>query len=324
MYFPITIAATASGKKQALLHAIISGVLIGPFMPMNVGTGIMQSHQNWLIRTLFFVLVAMVINSFVNYYLKEHQNKERIESELKIANKIQASMLPRIFPPYPEKKEFDLYASMTPAKEVGGDFYDFYMTEEDKIAIVIGDVSGKGVPAALFMVIAKTLIKNEAQRNISVEDIFFNVNNSLCMDNEELLFVTAFIGILDLKTNRLEYCNAGHNPPIIKKESGEFDYLNLESGFVLGGMEDFPYQKEIIDFNPGDMIYIYTDGITEAVNENKEQFSEERLLNVFNNIDNFAVEVIEKEIRQQVNQFAGNAPQYDDYTMLVLKYKTEG
>ncbi|MFW6306448.1 MAG: PP2C family protein-serine/threonine phosphatase, partial [Bacillota bacterium] len=334
MYFPIAIMASTSGKKHAVLHAIISGLLIGPIMPLEVASGTMQSPVNWLIRTLFFVLVAFIISFFVDYYIKEHKDlqasikqlqettaaKERIESELKIAHKIQASMLPRIFPPFPDRTEFDIYASMTPAKEVGGDFFDFFLVDENKVAIVIGDVSGKGVPAALFMVIAKTLIKNEAQQDIPVDEIFYNVNNSLCKDNEELLFVTSFIAILDLKTGKLEYSNAGHNPPIIKTKNNECEYLKMNNGFVLGGMTDFEYKREVIDFNSGDIIYIYTDGITEAMNNNREQYSTDRLLNTFNNIEELEVENIENIIKADVNEFVGDAPQYDDYTMLVLKY----
>ncbi|MGM0414696.1 MAG: PP2C family protein-serine/threonine phosphatase [Bacillota bacterium] len=320
MYFPITIAATTSSKKQVLIHAVVSGLLIGPLMPLNVNENLMQTPENWMIRTLFFILVALVISFFVNYYLEEHKNKEKIESELKIANKIQASMLPRIFPPYPDREEFDIYASMTPAREVGGDFYDFYLIDEDRVAIVIGDVSGKGVPAALFMVIAKTLIKNEAQRGIKPDQILYNVNNTLCKDNEELLFVTSFVGILNIKENKLEYSNAGHNPPIIKREQGDFDHLSLKSGFVLGGMEKFEYQLEEMSFNPGDIIYVYTDGITEAMNKNKEQFSEERLLDTLNSIESDELGVIENTIKKAVNDFSGDRPQYDDYTMIMLKY----
>ncbi|MFW5961968.1 MAG: PP2C family protein-serine/threonine phosphatase, partial [bacterium] len=279
-----------------------------------------QTPQNWLIRTLFFILIAFVISFFVNFYLEEHKIKERIASELKVANKIQASMLPRIFPPYPERDEFDIYASMKPAREVGGDFYDFYLIDDQRVAIVIGDVSGKGVPAALFMVIAKTLIKNEAQRGIPVNEILYNANNSLCQDNEELLFVTSFIGILNFKEGKLEYSNAGHNPPLIKRDKGSFEYLELESGFVLGGMEDFEFKKEVIDFKPGDMIYIYTDGITEAMNQNNEQFSEKRLLETLNNTNKSNLKDIEKEIKSEVIKFADGAPQYDDYTMVLLKH----
>lgn len=320
MYFPITIAATTSSKKHVLIHAIVSGLLIGPFMPLNANENIMQTPENWMIRTLFFILVALVISFFVNYYLEEHKNKEKIESELKIANKIQASMLPRIFPPYPDREEFDIYASMTPAREVGGDFYDFYLIDEDRVAIIIGDVSGKGVPAALFMVIAKTLIKNEAQRGLAPDQILYNVNNTLCKDNEELLFVTSFVGILNLKENKLEYSNAGHNPPILKRAQGYFDYISLKSGFVLGGMENFEYQLEEMSFKPGDIIYVYTDGITEAMNQNREQFSEERLLETLNNIEEDELEFIERNIKKAVNDFSGDAPQYDDYTMIMLKY----
>ncbi|HEX3030477.1 MAG TPA: SpoIIE family protein phosphatase, partial [Clostridia bacterium] len=165
--------------------------------------------------------------------------KERIQSELKIAQKIQTSMLPRIFPPFPERKEFSLFALMEPAKEVGGDFYDFFLISENKLCFVIGDVSGKGVPAALFMVIAKTLIKNQALSGCSAAETLFNANNLLCMENEEMMFVTVFIGILNTETGEMEYSNAGHNPPLICRKGGEFEYIKPKKSFVLAGMENF-------------------------------------------------------------------------------------
>ncbi|MFO7820225.1 MAG: SpoIIE family protein phosphatase [Halanaerobacter sp.] len=250
--------------------------------------------------------------------------KEKIESELEIATKIQASMLPRTFPAFPDREEFDVYASMKPAKEVGGDFYDFFMIDEERFGFVIGDVSGKGVPAALFMVIAKTLIKNEALRGLSAEKIFTNANNALCKDNEELLFVTSFIGILNFKEEKIEYANAGHNPALLyRAETGEAEYLEAEHGFVLGGMEGFEYTREEVEFRPGDVIYIYTDGVTEAMDKSDEQYSEERLMEAFSQIEEMEVENIEEEVKASVEEFVGEAPQYDDLTMLAAKFKKQ-
>ncbi len=259
-------------------------------------------------------------------YMKELKEttaiKEKIESELQIATNIQASMLPRTFPPYPKREEFDVYASMQPAKEVGGDFYDFFMIDEHKFGFVIGDVSGKGVPAALFMVIAKTLIKNEALRGIPAEQILKNANNALAEGNDELLFVTCFVAILDLKEERLEFSNAGHNPALIyHDQTDECEYLKAETGFVLGTMPDFEYKREEIEFNPGDIIYLYTDGITEAMNEANEQYGEARLRQNFLKIKDLEVEAIEASIKSSVKEFAGDAIQHDDITMLLTKFK---
>ena len=200
--------------------------------------------------------------------------KERIGAELNVATQIQADMLPRIFPPFPERDEFDIYATMTPAREVGGDFYDFFLVDQDHLAVVIADVSGKGVPAALFMVIAKTLIKNHAQAGMDPSCVFETVNNQLCENNESGMFVTAFLGVLEISTGRFTYVNAGHNPPLVALEAQPYHWLPSKRGFVLAGMEDVHYQQQEIIFHPGDCIFLYTDGVTEALNPNNVLYSE--------------------------------------------------
>ncbi|MDR1136872.1 MAG: SpoIIE family protein phosphatase, partial [Synergistaceae bacterium] len=199
--------------------------------------------------------------------------KERIGAELSVAANIQASMLPRVFPPFPGHREIDLYASMRPAKEVGGDFYDFFLVNDRTLAAVIADVSGKGVPAALFMVVAKTLIKSYALSARSPGEVFAAVNNALCENNETSMFVTAFMGFLDLKTGEFVYVNAGHNPPLLSR-GGRFGYMKPESGFVLAAVEDVGYREGSVTLDKGDILFLYTDGVTEAADRREELFGE--------------------------------------------------
>ncbi len=247
--------------------------------------------------------------------------KERIGAELTLASDIQAHMLPCIFPAFPEYDEFDIYATMTPAKEVGGDFYDFFMTDENHLAIVMADVSGKGVPAALFMVIAKTLIKNYAQSGQEPGDVFTTVNRLLCDGNDAGLFVTAWIGILDLETGVMKYANAGHNPPLIKRTDGKFEYLRSRPGFVLAGMDSIKYKQNELVLNPGDRIFLYTDGVTEATNGEQQLYGEDRLESLLNRCQSDTAEEMLADLKNDIDSFVGEAPQFDDITMLMLDFK---
>lgn len=244
----------------------------------------------------------------------------KTEAELNIASKIQQDMLPCIFPAFPDRAQFDIYASMQPAKEVGGDFYDFFLVDDDTLVIVMADVSGKGVPAALFMVIAKTLLKNNAQYGKSPKEVFETVNNLLCENNEAAMFVTAFMGYLDIPTGRFTFVNAGHNPPLIR--SGEkFDWLNAKAGFVLAGMEDMFYKQHEITLQPGDELFLYTDGVTEAVNNEKSLFGDPHLLETVNANLNLPLKEFTVSIKREIDKFAEGAEQADDITMLALRYK---
>jgi len=253
-------------------------------------------------------------------------DRERIATELNVAKQIQASMLPSIFPPFPNRKKFDLYAMMEPAREVGGDFYDFFMLDERRLAIVIADVSGKGVPAALFMVIAKTLIKNQSGFASTPSEILGIVNNKLLESNEAGLFVTVFMGILETDTGRFLYSNAGHNPPVISRHGDKFEMLKTDSGFILAGFEDFEYTTEEITLSPGDRILFYTDGVTEAANPQEELFGDQRLLDTLNRDDLFDLDVkdLAHAVRHEIDVFAGGAQQADDITIMVLSYKGQG
>lgn len=249
--------------------------------------------------------------------------KERIGAELNVATKIQASMLPCIFPAFPDINEIDIYATMTPAKEVGGDFYDFFLVDEKHLAVIMADVSGKGVPAALFMVIAKTLIKNHTQLGKSPAEVFTAVNAQLCENNEAAMFVTAFMGVLDFSNGKFVYVNAGHNAPLIKKQDGKFEWLKARPGFVLAGMEGIKYKQAELTLQKGDVFFTYTDGVTEALNPDKNLYSDERLFDTLNkSIDkNLNVEELLNYIKKDIDFFAEGEEQADDITILGLEYK---
>jgi len=249
---------------------------------------------------------------------RERAEKERISAELNVAAAIQASMLPRYFPPFPERTEFDLYASMIPAREVGGDFYDFYFINKDNLAVVIADVSGKGIPSALFMVVAKTLIKNCSFCR-SPKEIFESINKKLCEGNEASMFVTSFMGFYNIPSGRFIYVNAGHNPPLIKRKGGTFEYLKTEPCLVLAFLKDTKYRQEEIYLDSGDTLYLYTDGVTEAMNHEKELFGEERLQATLNKNRDSSVEDLLHSVKRDVDTFANGAEQTDDITMLALK-----
>ncbi len=247
--------------------------------------------------------------------------KERIGAELDVATHIQKSMLPCIFPAFPERKEFDVYATMTPAKEVGGDFYDFFMVDNTHLAVVMADVSGKGVPAALFMVIGKTLIKDHTQPGKSLGEVFTDVNNMLCDSNSEGLFITAFEGVLDLVTGEFRYVNAGHEPPYLCKQGESFEAYKIKAGFVLAGMEDLRYREGSLQLMPGDRIFLYTDGVTEATDGANQLYGSERLHRVLNANLDAGPETLLPAVKADVDQFVGDAPQFDDITMLCLAYR---
>ena len=247
--------------------------------------------------------------------------KERINTELSMATQIQESMLPSIFPPYPDRKEFDIYAAMDPAREVGGDFYDFFLVDENHLGIVIADVSGKGVPAALFMMISKTILQNCAMLGSPVSDVLTQTNESLCAENKMDMFVTAWIGILDLQTGKMSCSSAGHEYPAVMSDSRTFELVRNKSGFVLGGFEGLRYQAYEITLKPGDKIFIYTDGVPEATNIHNELFGTDRMIDALNANSGGTPQEILAEVRRAVDEFVGEAEQFDDLTMLCLEYK---
>lgn len=247
--------------------------------------------------------------------------KERIGAELSIATQIQANMLPSIFPAFPERPEFDIYATMNPAKEVGGDFYDFFMVDERHLAIVMADVSGKGVPAALFMVIGKTLIKDHTQPGRDLGEVFTEVNDLLCESNSEGLFITAFEGVLDLVSGEFTFVNAGHEIPFICKKDGSYEPYKIRAGFVLAGMEGMRYKCGTMQLSPGDRLFQYTDGVTEATDKDSGLYGMARLGEILAQNSALPPTELLVKIKEDIDTFVGDAPQFDDITMLCLEFR---
>ena len=247
--------------------------------------------------------------------------KERIGAELSLATRIQADMLPNIFPSFPERTEFDIYASMDPAREVGGDFYDFFLVDEDHLCVVIADVSGKGVPAALFMMASKIVLKNHAMLGKSPAEILTDTNAAICDNNREEMFVTVWLGILELSTGILTAANAGHEYPAIRRPDGGYALYKDKHGFVIGGIDGVKYKEYRLTLEPGASLFVYTDGVPEAANAQQELFGTERMLSALNLTPEAAPADALKNVRASVDHFVKDAEQFDDLTMLCLEYK---
>ena len=267
--------------------------------------------------------VIMLVLLLMYCVLNVIQSRDRSisENELKMATTIQVGMLPHNFPAFPDRKEFDLFASMNPAKEVGGDFYDFYMPDSDHLVITIADVSGKGIPAALMMMVTKTLIKNRGLSDFDdCSKILVSVNDQLCENNDLDMFVTVWIGVLTISTGELRYSNAGHEYPAISRNGGKFELIRDHHSPPIGCMEGIPYVEEKTTLNPGDIIYIYTDGVTEANNSRHELFGEERMLEALSIPFDGDMTVLNRNMNDSIEEFTGGVTQFDDITMLSMKY----
>ncbi len=268
-----------------------------------------------------FNAMTASLDQYVKDLTSVTAEKERIGAELDVATHIQKSMLPCIFPAFPDREEIDIYATMDPAKEVGGDFYDFFMVDERHLAVVMADVSGKGVPAALFMVIGKTLIKDHTTPGRDLGEVFTEVNRLLCESNSEGLFITAFEGVLDLVSGEFRYVNAGHEMPFIARKGEGYTVQKIRPGFVLAGMEGMRYRAGSTTLAPGDRLFQYTDGVTEATNAANELYGMERLEKVLNlNRDKDPTRLL-PAVKADIDAFVGEAPQFDDITMLCLEYR---
>ena len=283
--------------------------------------------NGYLPRLLVFTLICAiaVYNAKNGHEMVLRQDaisraSANVKAELNTATQIQKGMVPNIFPAFPEREEFDIYAVMCTAKEVGGDFYDFFLVDEKHLAMVMADVSGKGVPAALFMMATKILISDRTLMGGKPSEILRFVNDRICSNNQAEMFVTVWLGILDLDTGRMIASNAGHEYPAIRRKGRRFELLKDKHGFVIGGMEGMNYSDYEFTLKKGDALFLYTDGIPEANNSAAEQFGSERMLDALNvNPDGTTSEIL-SIVRDHVNDFVGDAVQFDDYTMLCLKY----
>lgn len=273
---------------------------------------------------------GVLVKSFIRLYENLKTNleqlqitiseKEKLETEFDVASNIQSKMLPKDFDEFSENESFEIYAYMNPAREVGGDFYDYFKTDEDNVHFVIGDVSGKGIPATLFMVKTMHLIENHSKFNDNLSQVVEKVNNLAYERNKEDLFVTTWIGKLNLKSGKLSYVNAGHNQPLIKHDYDNFEYMDTRPNLVIGGMEDIQYKEHEINLNVGDMIFLYTDGVTEANDNYDEFYGRNRLREIINKNKDKKLSAIIDEINNDLNTFCNNSEQYDDTTMMIIKY----
>ena len=268
--------------------------------------------------------MEMDIEKYVRDLTAVTAERERIGAELSVAAQIQSDILPAVFPAFPERKDFDIYASMAPAREVGGDFYDFFLIDESRLGLVMADVSGKGVPAALFMMIARTLIRNHVQSGEEPADALTAVNEQLCENNKENMFVTAWLGVLDLSCGELRFANAGHNPPLFKHGNGEYEYMRARAGLVLAGMDGIRYRQSSVQLSPGDRIFLYTDGVTEAESSGHTFYGEERLREALCGLTESRPKETVEAVDADVRRFAQGAEQMDDITMMCLEYTGYG
>ena len=328
MVIPLILSARYYKKSFTILVSTINFIAYIAFSFV-VGVNYIENYQAIISALLLYYVVSFacvqISQSGKNMIEKQKEITEkgtRIETELNLANAIQKNMLQSIFPPFPEHKELDIYASMTPAKEVGGDFYDMFLIDDNHLAIAIADVSGKGVPASLVMMISKILIKNVTLIEDEVDRALTRVNQMLCDGNKMNLFITCWFAVLDLRNGKMEFVNAGHNPPLLySSKTDRFEYLKTKPNMVLAGLENTEYRKNEIQIEPGDRLFLYTDGATEATNSNNKLYGEERLQNFLNsNVELNAEETI-KAVKGDIDKFVGKAEQFDDITMLELVYK---
>ena len=312
-------------KLKTLWGSVVCGgvILVSAgltFLLFRVG---LITHPLWIpVAVLVLYIGAMGVH--YARAAKERQTlalkNERITAELSLATRIQANSLPKVFPPFPERKEFDLYASMTPAKEVGGDLYDFFLIDDDHLCVVIGDVSGKGIPAALFMMVASTLIYHAAMQETSPGKVLTLVNNQICSRNPEEMFVTVWLAVLEISTGKLTAVSAGHEYPALKKAGESFELFKDRHGVAVGAMDGVRYREYTIDLEPGAKIFVYTDGVAEANNSKEELFGTDRMIEALRKGENGTPEEVLQAVKAGVDEFVGKAPQFDDLTMLCLQY----
>ena len=297
------------------------GELIGVIQVLNkTDGGTFQEGDEKLLEALCIQAGVAIVRARLTEAFLE---KQRIEESLKLAADIQMGMLPSTFPAFPERNDFDLFAGIVPAKEVGGDFYDFFLIDKKHLCFVIGDVSGKGIPAALFMALTKTQIKASSSRRRTPGDVLFRANNDLCHENESSMFCTLFYGIMDTETGEVTYANAGHNPPYLITNSGEPVQIESTGGIALGVMEEMEFESATFTASKGDSMFLYTDGVNEAMNEADEEYSYERLEDYLKENSTGSITDMVNRNLESVKEFAGTAPQSDDITVLALRYLGE-
>lgn len=317
---------TLLAKLKELKNQRLKTVIVSAYGDMdNIRTAMNRGAFDFVTKPVNFEDLEITIDRTIEEIkqihrsMAEHDQLVSIQQDLNVAREIQQAILPKVFPPFPSQQNFDIHASMIAAKEVGGDFYDFFMIDPTQVGFVIGDVSGKGVPAAIFMAVSRTLIRATGIKGVSASECLRYVNNLLCKESVASMFVTVFYGILDVTTGSIEYVNAGHNPPYLLSSDG-IKKIEITGDTVLGAFEDITFRPGKLQMKPGEKLFLYTDGITEAFNSEEEAYGEEKLENFLQQRINLPIENIIKELQIEVNSFVNGAPQSDDITLLSLVY----
>ena len=306
-----------AGAAESYIHDRTDGSRGGQyFSRLDIRTG---DEIEYLASTM--KAMEQDLGTYVRNLTRITAEKERISTELSLATDIQAAMLPHIYPPFPDRKEIDLFASMYPAREVGGDFYDYYLVDDDHLCICIADVSGKGIPAALFMMASKIILQSCAMLGRSPGEILTKTNEAICSNNEAGMFVTVWIGILELSTGRLTASSAGHEYPVIRRPGGKFELFKDRHGLVIGAMEGITYKEYELVMEPGSKIFIYTDGVPEAADDDNRMFGNERMLQALNTDPAAPPRQVLGNVKKAVDEFVSDAEQFDDLTMLCLEYR---
>lgn len=271
--------------------------------------------------TRSFKEMKSALKEYIANLAETTASKERMESELKIARTIQMSFLPKRFPSLPETEVVEVFATLEPAREIGGDLYDFFFLDRDHLFFVVGDVSGKGIPAALFMAVSKTLLKGVTELGMEPSEVLERVNAELCIDNESMMFVTVFCAVLDLRTGELRYSNGGHVPPVLLREGGEPAWVEIPPGVFLGTFDDARYKTGTLSLIPGDTILVYTDGVSEAMDARRELYTGARLMTTLRSVSDGSPETVVREVLESVRDYSSGEPQADDITILAVRFK---
>ena len=313
-------------QKLNELNRLLKAVIVSAYGDMeNIRIAMNRGASDFITKPIDFQDLEITINKTLRqleelkHAVLEHDQLVTIRKELDIASHIQQSILPRTFPPFPDRTEFDIFAAMIPAREVGGDFYDFFLIGDDRLGCVIGDVSGKGVPAALFMAVSRTLLRSTALTGTPPTQCLQQVNRLLCLENSAEMFVTIFYGVLNTRTGAFEYVNGGHNPPYLLRHGGAVEPLESTGGTVLGAIDGVTYRAKSITLEAGDQLLLYTDGVTEAMDSAGKLYSEQRLQQCLRGMDAAGPEALVHAVADEVKRYAGTAPQNDDITVLAIR-----
>ena len=324
---PVMDGLTLLSKINELNNKLLKSVIVSAYGDMeNIRTAMNRGAYDFITKPIDLKDLEITIEKSlkeIELYkqaLKSHNKLVALQQELDIANVIQTSILPKTFPPFPDRKEFDIFAKMIPAKEVGGDLYDFFMIDKYRLGIVIGDVSGKGIAAALLMAVCKTLLKATANKGIPADNILSEVNNIIVDESPSNMFVTVFYGVLDTRSGAFEYSNGGHNSPYLLSKDGSIKQILEVGGLIVGAMRNSEYQSNVITLQPGESIFFYTDGVTEAFNKNEEEFKEARLEKILEGKNVLNANDLVLTVFEGVQSFTEGVEQSDDITCLALKF----